>query len=378
MAVTEATRRLTLSTSTVRDVIDQLECSLQGSPSSERLKMLRSVTNLYLDGAATHSQEHVELFDQALNQLIDYVETQALARLSAQLAPIETAPLRVVQRLARHDDITVSEPLLRESKRLSTNDLIEIANTKSQAHLASIGRRSDVDEAVTDILVERGDTHVARVIAANPGARFSKTGFSNLVTRAETEIGLAEIVAIRSEMTPDHFRQLMTRATDTVRRRLTSISDPRTHAKIKRVIDQIAREIDRASAPPERDYSAAQDLLAPMRDDTDRLRSMLAEFAARQKFEETIVALAILGDLNPIVVEKIMMKSDEGGILLICRGIDLDWPTTRAILSLCPAGSAATDTTESFARFEKLTVSTARRVLRFWQVRTSVAAQAAS
>lgn len=337
--------------------------------------MLRSVTNLYLDGVATHSQEHIELFDQALDRLIDYVETQALARLSAQLAPIGMAPLRVVQRLARHDDITVSEPLLRESMCLSTTDLVEIANTKSQAHLVSIGRRSEVDEAVTDILVERGDTHVARVIAANPGARFSETGFSNLVTRAETEVGLAEVVAIRSEMKPHHFRQLMTRATDTVRRRLTSIADPRTHAKIKRVIAQVAREIDRESATPDRDYSAAQNLLASMRGDTDRLRSMLSEFAARQKFEETVVALAILGDLNPTVVEKIMMKNDEGGILLVCKGIDLDWPTTRSILSLCPTGSQATATTESFARFEKLNVSTARRVLRFWQVRTSVATQ---
>jgi hypothetical protein len=53
--------------------------------------------------------------------------------------PIDTAPLRVVQRLARHDEIAVAEPLLRESKRLGMIDLIEIANTKSQAHLAAIG-----------------------------------------------------------------------------------------------------------------------------------------------------------------------------------------------------------------------------------------------
>src|ERR1700680_2613575 len=149
--------------SAIREVIDQLECSLQSSSSSRRLQMLRSVTDLYLDGAATHSEENIALFDQALNQLIDYVEPQALARLSSQLAPIDVAPLRVVQRLARHDDIAVAAPLLCESKRLGRIDLIEIANAKSQGHLAAIGSRAEVEEAVTDILVAGGHTDVARI-----------------------------------------------------------------------------------------------------------------------------------------------------------------------------------------------------------------------
>jgi hypothetical protein len=361
--------------SAVQEVIDQLECSLQSSSSPERLQILRSVTDLYLNGVATHSEENIELFDQALNLLIDYVETQALARLSTQLAPIDRAPLRVVQRLARHDEIAVSEPLLRESTRLGTIDLMEIANTKSQGHLAAIGSRSEVQESVTDILVVRGNTDVARIAAANSGARFSETGFSHLVSRAEREVGLAELVAVRSEMRPHHFRQLLARATDTVRGRLMSISDPRAHAKIKKVIDQISREIDRAGAPPDRDYSAAEAVLCSMRSDTDRLRSKLSEFAAQKKFEETIVTLAILSDLDPTAIERLAMKNDDGGMLLLCKGIGLDWATTRAILSLCPGVSRARATNESHARFEKLTISIAQRVLRFWRVRTSTVAQ---
>ena len=102
----------------VQEVISQLEGSLQSSSSSQRLEMLRCVTDLYLGGADTHSEENIELFDQVLDQMIDYVSIQALARLSFQLAPFASAPNGVVQRLARHDDIEVSAPLLRESKRL--------------------------------------------------------------------------------------------------------------------------------------------------------------------------------------------------------------------------------------------------------------------
>src|ERR1700733_1739301 len=109
--------------SAIQDVINQLEGSLQSSSSSERLQILRAVTDLYLGGAATHSEENIEVFDQVLNQVIDYVSMQALARLSCQLAALATAPERVVQRLARHDDIAVSAPMLRESKRLGPIDL---------------------------------------------------------------------------------------------------------------------------------------------------------------------------------------------------------------------------------------------------------------
>jgi uncharacterized protein (DUF2336 family) len=361
--------------SAVREVIDELECSLQSGSSSQRLQVLRSVTDLYLAGATGHSDEVIDFFDQAFNQLIDYVETQALTRLSSQLAPIATAPVRIVQRLARHDDIAVSEPLLRESKRLVTTDLIEIANTKSQAHLAAIGARSKLEESVTDVLVKLGNTNVARIVAENSGARFSECGFSSLVTRAEREVGLAEIVLIRAEMSPRHFRQLVLQASDTVRRRLMLISDPRTHAQIKRVVTQIAREVDRTVAAPERDYSRAKALVYAARDDLALLRKKLLEFVSKEQFEETAVCLAVLGELDVSAIETIMMKSDDGGILLLCKGIGLDWPTSGAILSLCSGAGGARKTDESFARFERLNALTARRVLRFWRVRASVAPQ---
>jgi uncharacterized protein (DUF2336 family) len=360
--------------SAVREVLDQLESSLQNSSKSHLLHVLRSVTDLYLDGAATYSEEAIELFDHTLGLLIDYVETRALARLSAQLAPIDLAPLRAVRRLARHDEISVAEPLLLQSKRLSTIDLVEIANTRSQAHLAAIGNRPEIEAAVTDVLVAKGNSDVARIVAANSGARFSETGFSKLVSRAEAEVGLAELVSIRSEMSAQHFQQLVVRATDTVRRRLTSISDPRVHAKIKRELAQISLDIDRAGGARERDYSCAQALVYPMWDDPTALRSKLLEFALQAQFEESVVSLAILSELGLRAVEKIMMNHDEGGVLLLCKGIGLDWPTAHAILSLrSTAGLPAPVAIESRARFERLNASTAKQVLRFWQVRTSTA-----
>ena len=84
--------------------------------------------------AASHTKETVELFDQALNQLIDYVGNSG-ARAVDQLAPIAAAPLCVVQRLARHDEIAVSQSLFQVEAVNYATDLVDIANSKSQAQI---------------------------------------------------------------------------------------------------------------------------------------------------------------------------------------------------------------------------------------------------
>ena len=64
-------------------------------------------------------------------------------------------------------------------------------------------------------------------------------------------------VALRSDI-PDHmFRDLLSRATEVVQRRLLAKARPETQAEIRRVPAKVSGEVDRAEASP-RDFSAAQ------------------------------------------------------------------------------------------------------------------------
>jgi len=49
---------------------------------------------------------------------------------SSQLAPVAKSPPSVVRRLAKNDEIAIAGPVLAESARLSTEDLVEIAENK--------------------------------------------------------------------------------------------------------------------------------------------------------------------------------------------------------------------------------------------------------
>jgi uncharacterized protein (DUF2336 family) len=123
--------------------------------------------------------------------------------LSAKLAPVGKAPINVVARLSGYDDIAISGPALEKSDALTDDTLAEIAGTKSQMHLVAVAGRARISEIVTDALIDRGNSEVARRLAANRGARLSKLGFVKLIKRATGDKALAAAIASRTDMPPE-------------------------------------------------------------------------------------------------------------------------------------------------------------------------------
>lgn len=146
-------------------VIDELETVLTAGSSDRRTEILRRVTDLFLGDAKAFNPEQVGLIDDVLAHLIRQVETKALAELGARLAPIDNAPSGVIRTLAHHDEIAVAGPVLAQSPQLTDSDLIEIAEEKGQDHLGAISERKRLAAAVTDILIQRGDTTVVHKLA---------------------------------------------------------------------------------------------------------------------------------------------------------------------------------------------------------------------
>src|ERR1700691_482276 len=127
-------------------LIVELEEAVHSHSAEKRVETLRRLTDLFLGEADRLNDEQIGVFDDVLCKLIHRIETKALAELSSRLAPIHTAPIDVIRRLAHHDEITVAGPVLRQSPRLTARDLIEVAKTKGQGHLLAISARSQLEE----------------------------------------------------------------------------------------------------------------------------------------------------------------------------------------------------------------------------------------
>ena len=139
---------------------------------------------MFRGGAPTYSHEQVDLFDEVIGRLLKNTDRTVLAEASNSLAPIETGPAKVLAILARHSDMTVCGPVLEQAKALPGEDLIAIAdgNRVDPKLLAKIASRPQLSEALTDILIKRGNLAIKRKVIENPSARVSEEGFARVVS----------------------------------------------------------------------------------------------------------------------------------------------------------------------------------------------------
>ena len=137
-----------------------------------------------------------------IGRLIKSGDRALLAEASKSLATLEMAPVKVLGTLARHSDITVCGPILEEANALPDEDLIAIADTNrlDPKLLTKISSRSQLSEAVTNILIKRGSTAIQRKILDNPNARISEEGFARLVSAVNGDKTFAAAVAARQDL----------------------------------------------------------------------------------------------------------------------------------------------------------------------------------
>ncbi len=351
-----------------RSLIPEIEDALQRGNAQKRGETLRRITTLFLDGAAHFNDEQVRLFDDVLLRLIDEIETKARAELARRMAPVGNAPHGVIRRLAGDDEISVAGPVLMQSPRLDSADLQQIASSQTQAHLFAISYRKDLDEAVTDVLVERGNDDVVLNVAGNASARFSDDGYSKLVHRAVSDGALAEAVAKRPDIPDRLFRELLVRATAVVQQRLLASARPETQAEIHHVMARVSDEVA-SQARPLRNYKAAIDKVRGLSREGLLDEAQVVEFARAKAYDETVAALSETTEVPVDIVDRLMSGDRPDPILILCKAAGYSWPTAKSVilLRLGSKGKSATTLDAASVNFDKLSMSTAQRVVRFWQ-----------
>ncbi len=364
-----------------QSLIAELDDAIKSGSKDKRVATLRRITDLFVAEADRLNDNQIEVFDDVLGRLIERIEARVLAELSRRLAPINNAPLDVVRRLAGHDDIAVAEPVLSQSTRLNDHDLIEIAHTKTQAHLLAISTRPRIAAPVTDALLRRGDDRVLHKLAENPEASFSEDGFAVLVKHAEKDEGLAEKVGLRFDIPLHLFKELLLRATEAVRTHLLAASGPDSRGHIQSILAAISEDANReARKLHDRDYLAARDRVLAMQAGGRLNDAAFFRFAKSGCYAEIVAALSVLSGAPLPLMEKLLQSEHVEAFLVPCKASELDWPTARLILTCRTVGhkTSAKDLDQAQNDYLKLSTNIAQRILRFWQVRETAAHDAKS
>lgn len=357
-------------------LIDELEDAITKQNLRQRATVMRRVTDLFIVNSTGFSEEHIAMFDDVMSRLVVAIDKSARAEFGNLLARHGNAPLQTTRILALDDEIAVAGPILSQSQCLDEETLVEGAKTKSQEHLLAISQRGSISEAVTDVLVERGNADVVVNTAANAGAKFSEFGCSTLVARSGEDRAIALRVWLRPDIPRHHLLSLFASASEEVQRQL-EVADRQKAQLYRYIVAQAKNQIQTQIRDGSENYATARPYIESLNRSGGLTDGRLKTFARQGQFDEVAIALSLMADLSVGHIERAFVHQQADHLLVIARAIGLSWETTKAILVMrAPTeNKAEPEIGRHYASFMKLQQSTAISALQFYRLRARAEAQ---
>ena len=358
-------------------LLDLIDLAKENS-STKRRELLREMTDLFFSVHAPQSEPEMQLFDTVLVQLSREMEEAVRAELGVRFADASNAPLNLVRSLA-NDSIAVAEPILASSRVLSETDLLDVVRTQGQDHLRAVSRREEVSEAVSDVIVERGDDQTLGVLLGNEGARLSREASETAVTRAQANKDLHEAVINRRDLPPDLLNEMYFVAEARLRQRILEQNAEIDPALLEQALakgrNRVAHED--GALPP--DYDEAEAYITELRAAGELSPKVLARFLRSGGMTHFLVALGQLADIDFHTARRIVEKRELDALGVVCKAADLDRALflTYVVVLLGQDGDAMAKAQEYGKIYAALPRETAMRTLRFWRLRRSEGSLAA-
>ena len=335
----------------------------------KRVELLRRISGVYAGRAACAPTAERYLFNDVVCKLVDKIAGADRASASGTLAAMSNLPETVVRKLAGDADIAVAAPMIRDYKGMPEGMLVDLARNGSQDHLRIIAARDEVTPPVSDVVAERGDASVVRVLARNGGARFSDSGMRRMIAKAERDPHLQALLVERKDLSLAAVDYLLPMISDELASRLGSGAGAVTDATL---VTHLAQWLEDRKRNVERTQAYVVGLRNGDLQASDVLRDL---FAAGRLFDAATVLASVLvidgGHAFGILAGQSLQSA-----LLLLRAAGLPWPVAELFLKLRRAKAAHYEfgSMPSRAEYLVLDAGAAQRVLRFAKVRQTAAA----
>jgi uncharacterized protein (DUF2336 family) len=351
-------------------LISEIQNTAVSGLTKRQLRALTRITDLFVAGSGRHSNKQIELFDEVFKTLVAAIELETRVKLARHLATDPDAPARLVRAFAFDDAIAVAAPVLSQSDALGDSDLIASASTQGQGHLQAIAHRRTISEAITEILIARGEPSVVRTVANNAGARFSDGGFCELVARAVDDAPLALRVGMRNDIPRHHFLKLLETASASVCARIRA-ANPRFAGAVKDAVTEVIDDINLELRNKSRDHAKAKWRVKQLQNWNDLGEGSVHKAARSQNFERAAMALSALACCPIETAERAILNENPGVVQVIAKAAGCSWATVKALLLMRAADRRMSEKDVAQARedFERLETQTAKRVLEFHRKR---------
>lgn len=364
-----------MTDSTVSRLPDLIALAEEGS-SEKRRALLRELTDHFF-GAPARTASEDRLYGAVLAQLADEMETAVRSELASRFASAPDAPHTLIRRLA-NDEAAVAAPVLSNSPVLTDEDLLGVVRRHGQDHLRAVSSRRSVSEAVSDVIVERGDDETLGTLLRNDGAQLSRRASEAAVERARANPELHEATVARSSLPPDLLNDMYFVVEARLRSRILEQNARLDPALVESALAAGRTRVATEDGALPADYPDCLAYVEELKAAGQLTPQMLARFLRSGSRTAFLIALAQLADIDFHTASQIVERRELDALAVVCKAADLERALflTYAVVLLNDDGDAMAKAHAYARMYADLSREAALRTLRFWRLRRGAQAAA--
>jgi uncharacterized protein (DUF2336 family) len=344
---------------------------LAGERSSEkRRELLIQLTDVFMTAPTQRSEREAALFDDIYTVVAADLEKHVRVQLAHKIAA-SNAPLRRTARSLALDEIEVAQPIVKHSRALLDDDLLEIVRTRGGNHQNAVAQRDNLTARVSAALVDTGSDHVLSSLLENRTASINRSTFEKVAARASANPELHAPFVKNGNVPLDLLNAIYLGVADNLRRqilqRFQGVSVEELNAALEASRDHVAAAY---GALPS-DFVEASEYVANLTRNGELKAPVLADLLRSGRRTAFLIVFARLVDVDIGLVQRLVESRDIDGIALLCRSAAFP---RGLFVTLClmvgddQYGMAHASVYGDL--YEQATVASAQRAVRFWRLRS--------
>ncbi len=299
----------------------ELSVMAQDRSPEARRSLVGRVTDFYFRRAEELNPRELALVTDILRQLLRDSARDVRRALAEKLAEEAAAPRDLIIALA-NDDLPVARTVLTRSPVLNDGDLVAVIRSHGPQHQRAVAVRPALSVAVTDALVDAGDTEVISVLLGNQGAVMGEGAMSRLVERSRTIEVWRGLLLERPEMQRDLALRMYAWVSANLREQILSSYniDP---TQLDNYLSETIDGLTRASARHQAITADMMDRARRMIERGEMTPQALVEVLRRG---DVMLFCALLGGMANLPGERIRGMIDESGgreLAAVCRAVGI-------------------------------------------------------
>ena len=329
---------------------------------SGRKSLVSLLTDVFLQAKDTKGEQISLLFGDIVLKVLGQLEDETRMILAKRICFEEDAPRKLMTTLAQ-DEISIAEPVLENSPALTSDDLVEIASSASMEHLGVIAGRKSVDEAVTTVLVDRGDSAVLTKVTENEGAEIAGSSFLKLVEKARKDETIQAALMNRPDLPDGAGRALLPVLTEELKQRVSALGADNTLVQL--MAERAATEVAARAQKIEEAREQSNALINDVSSGNTNIDEAVTLFARSDRTAELGMLLAKVSELPPAAVSQLLFSTSDKPLVILCKANGVSDDAYKDVLTMRARRLriGGLELNDAIQRYAKMTKDSARRSL---------------